>query len=324
MTESAPTASRSRAFVTRLECCPACLAAWHSSGTIRVPLRQTADEMLAGGLDGLLHELRYDRCGACSSLIATDERRDPELLEEIYRTLPDSYWSHLNPQTDFAQVVDRFLVDGNIRGELWDIGCGSGNLLARLDPRWRKHGIEPGERAVAIARDKGLDVRAGTASQLRLHDVADVVLMIDVVEHLTDPLQELEAAGDMLRPGGTLAVFTGRADALLPRMARGRWYYLHCIGHVTVFSRSALRRLIESAGLTEVRSFRIEHPGGVSLPRWIARAAGNGLRAVLGRPLASLLYHRDHQLVLATKPAISAQNARSATSLSDSSAGKSN
>ncbi len=98
MTKTATTAPRSRAIVSRLERCPACLVAWRSSDTIRVPFFQTADEMLAGGLDGLLHELRYERCSACSSLIATDERRDPELLDEIYRNLPDSYWSQLNPQ----------------------------------------------------------------------------------------------------------------------------------------------------------------------------------------------------------------------------------
>ena len=46
----------------------------------------------------------------------------------------------------------------------------------------------------------------------------------------------------MLRPGGTLAVFTGRADATVSCLAGPLWYYLHCVGHVTVFSRDALRQ----------------------------------------------------------------------------------
>jgi SAM-dependent methyltransferase len=267
-----------------------------------VPLDECADEMLAGKLGELLDELRYERCQACASLIATDERRDPELLEQIYRTLPESYWSHLNPQTDFSGTIARYLAERCDRGDLWDVGCGSGNLLANLDNRWEKHGIEPGARAVELARKLGLDVHAGTASRLGLRDVADAVLMIDVVEHLADPVQELEAVADMLRPGGTLALFTGEADAWLPRLARGRWYYLHCIGHITIFSRMALRRLLASTGFTDVKALRVEHPGGVGLPRWIRRAVGNGLRAVLGRPLAAQLYHRDHQLVLASKP----------------------
>ncbi len=174
-----------------------------------------------------------------------------------------------------------------------------------------------------IARSKGLDTHAGTASQLRLRDVADVVLMIDVVEHLADPAQELEAAGEMLRRGGTLAVFTGDADAWLPRMARGRWYYLHCIGHVTVFSRAALGKLLETIGFTDVKGFRVEHPGGVGLPRWIARAVGNGMRAVLGRPLAAQHYHRDHQLVLASKPATRTEPARPPDLRSELGSGKS-
>ena len=258
-----------------------------------MPLGQAADEMLAGGLGGLLHELRYERCGACLSLIATDERREPELLQEIYRNLPDSYWSHLNPQTAFARTIDCFLSDCRCAGDLWDVGCGSGNLLANLNSRWSKHGIEPGFRAVQIAREKGLDVHAGTASQLHLRDVADVVLMIDVMEHLSDPLKEIEAAADMLRPGGVLVVFTGEADAWLPRLARSRWYYLHCIGHITIFSRRAICRLLAAAGFEQIRAHRVEHPGGVGLRRSLRRALGNGLRTILGRRGTPIVFSRS-------------------------------
>jgi SAM-dependent methyltransferase len=323
MTDGLQTTSSSLVIGGRLTRCPACLAKWRSAGSIRVPLDECADEMLAGQLGELLDELRYERCQTCASLIATDERRDPELLEQIYRTLPDSYWSHLNPQTEFSGTIAHYLGERCSGGDLWDVGCGSGNLLANLDTRWEKHGIEPGARAVELARQRGLDVHAGTASRLGLRDVADAVLMIDVVEHMADPALEFEAAGEMLRHGGTLAVFTGNADAWLPRMARGRWYYLHCIGHVTVFSRAALCKLLATIGFTDISGFRVEHPGGVGLPRWIARAFGNGVRAVLGRPLAAQHYHRDHQLVLASKATNRTEAAHPPEHQSDLAPGKS-
>jgi SAM-dependent methyltransferase len=283
--------------------CPACHSPWASAGSMHVPLRDSWDEMLSGSLKTSLHELAFDRCASCSSLIAVDERRNPELLGEIYRSLPESYWTRLNPHKSFGQTIERHLSRRCRGGDLWDIGCGSGNLLQSLDVRWIKHGIEPGVRAVAVAKQKALDVRLGTAATLQLRGVANAAMMIDVVEHLPDPIHELKAVAEMMRPGGVLAIFTGAADAVLPRLVGERWYYLHCVGHVTIFSRAALRGLLADVGLIQIETERVEHPGGVGAIRWLRRLMGNALRRIAGRPLAAQLYYRDHQLVLASKRA---------------------
>ncbi|HEV3416250.1 MAG TPA: class I SAM-dependent methyltransferase [Pirellulales bacterium] len=258
--------------------------------------------MLSGNLGRSLEELSYARCTSCGSLIAIDGRRDPELLAEVYRTLPDSYWSRLNPQTNFGRVIDRHLSQRRDGGDLWDIGCGSGYLLESLENRWTKHGIEPGIRAVTLANQRGLEVHAGTAGALGLNQVADAALMVDVVEHLADPVTELRAVAEMLRPGGVLIVFTGAADAWTARVAGSLWYYLHCIGHVTVFSRSGLVGMLIKLGFTNVQTHRIEHPGGVGMAEWLRRIGGNGMRRASGRPAAAMHYYRDHQLVVASKP----------------------
>ncbi len=286
-----------------LAACPACLAAWTSSATIRVPVAiESGDEMLTAALREQLRELIYERCRECRSLIASDLRRDPALLDEIYRNLSQSYWQGLNPQAGLQGEIQRRLIErGKQGGELWDVGCGSGGVLEQFGGQWSKSGIEPGRTAVADAQAKGLNVLVGTASGLRLHDVADVVLSIDVVEHLPQPEVELRAMHDMLRSGGVIAVLTGTADAWTARFAGPRWYYLHCIGHVTVFSRDALRGLLEKIGFTDVAAFRVEHPSAVGLPRWLGRNATNVLRKLLGKRLAPLHCCRDHQLVLATK-----------------------
>jgi len=259
--------------------------------------------MLGGLLKYRIQELAYRRCSNCGSLIAIDARRDPRLLQSIYEDLPASYWQGLNEQIGFHSVIERRLRErGVLRGELWDVGCGNGILLANFSEPWTKHGIEPGGQAVQEARRRGLRVEIGTAATLQLRDVADVVLLIDVVEHLPDPEVELRAIKEMLRPGGTIVVFTGTADAFTARLAGSRWYYLHCVGHVTVFGSQALRVLLRKIGFVGIRGFRVEHPGAVGLRRWLKRLFGNACRRVLRRPPAAMHYYRDHQLVLATKP----------------------
>jgi SAM-dependent methyltransferase len=288
---------------SQLDQCPACGATWSANGTIRVPVDGFGDEMLNGTLRRQLPTLTYERCGRCSSLIATDVRRDPALLDEIYRQLPQTYWQGLNPHAGFHRVIEGYLRRrGVLGGDLWDVGCGSGGLLASFGPQWVKAGIEPGLAAVARARENGLNVVAGTASSLRLTNVADVAMLIDVVEHLPDPEAELRAVFELLRPGGIGALFTGTADAWTARFAGPRWYYLHCIGHVTVFGRSALATLARRCGFIDITTHQIEHPSAVGLPRWLRRIGGNVLRRALGRPPGAMHCFRDHQLVLAAKP----------------------
>lgn len=256
----------------------------------------------SGALAALGGRLHYERCSRCRSLIAVDSRRDPGVLDEIYRALPDVYWTRLSPQDRFAHTLERHLRRRHSGGDLWDVGCGTGTLLLNISDRWNKHGIEPGDHAVGEARRQHLDVRQGTAATCALREVADVVVLVDVIEHMPSPQAELDAIFQMLRPGGTLAVFTGRADATLPRLSGSLWYYLHCVGHVTVLSRGALCELLKRAGFTDVEALRVEHQGGVSWWKWLKRVAGNAARVLLGRQPAGMHYLRDHQLALATKP----------------------
>jgi SAM-dependent methyltransferase len=283
--------------------CPACHAAWLPADTIRLPVDGLADEMLGDTLRLQIRELVYDRCSTCGALIATDRRRDPQLLNAIYEQLPAAYWSGLNAEVGLAALIERRLHERGIAGgDLWDVGCGNGNLLSSFGQPWNKHGIEPGQRAVEDAHRKGLDVELGTPATLRLRDVADVVLLIDVAEHLVDPESELSAIKDMLRPGGTLALLTGRADAWTAQVAGPRWYYLHCVGHVTIFGGTSFQRLLSELGFADVVATATEHPGTVGLRRWLQRIGGNILRSLCGKRPAAMHYYRDHQMVLATKP----------------------
>ena len=71
---------------------------------------------------------------------------------------------------------------------------------------------------------------------------------------------------------------------------------------MTVFSRDALRKLLESVGLVDVEVLRVEHQGAVSWWKWLRRVVGNVVRPLTGRRPAPMHYFHDHQLVLARKP----------------------
>lgn len=97
-----------------------------------------------------------------------------------------------------------------------DIGCGGGILsepLARLGAK--VVGIDPGADAIAVAREHAalselaVDYRVATAEALaKAGERFDVVLAMEVVEHVTDVALFLRGAAAMVKPGGLMIAAT--------------------------------------------------------------------------------------------------------------------
>lgn len=97
-----------------------------------------------------------------------------------------------------------------------DVGCGGGLLSEALARRGADVlGIDVVERNVAVARrhagENGLDLRYEATSVEALHArgaMFDVVLSMEVVEHVADLPGFMHACTALVRPGGALAVAT--------------------------------------------------------------------------------------------------------------------
>lgn len=148
---------------------------------------------------------------------------------------------------------------------VFDIGCGNGYLAAQLERLgFRVTGIDPSTSGVAQAREAHPDTRFEVGSAY--DDLGerfgrgsfDVVVSVDVVEHLLEPRRLVRNAFDLLKPGGHAVVVTpyhGYAKNLALALA-GRWDWhftaLWDGGHVKFWSRRTLTQLLQEPGFRVV------------------------------------------------------------------------
>ena len=150
-----------------------------------------------------------------------------------------------------------------------DVGCGVGLLLDEARRRgWRAQGVELSDWGVRRARHLGLDVFQGDLEEAGFAPGSfDGVFMIDVLEHLADPVRTLATASQVLRPGGVLCLVTPNAASAAAWVLGRRWWGM-LPGHVVLFPHRRLCELLRSLGF----GVRSQRPTALrfSLDYWLA------------------------------------------------------
>lgn len=203
------------------------------------------------------------------------------------------------------------------RLDVVDVGCWDGGLIAGLPDRWQRRGLEPNAAAAARARATGLDVVTSSLEDWPVEaDSYDLVLMLDVLEHIENPRTIVTKVHELLRPGGVFAALTGDSDCLGARAFGDRWYYYQYPEHISFFTHRSLEILLRDQGF-ETTMERVGHPmsghlaDGLKLAArlWAAirrepRPTGPPSFSLgVNRQTASrLLRGRDHLWVVARKP----------------------
>lgn len=156
------------------------------------------------------------------------------------------------------------------KSTLLDIGCGYGHLLRRFADRYRLAGIDISAHAVGVARSRipgATVVTADIQRSLPFNRSFDVVLAINVVEHLRDPLAGVGAIRAALVPGGLSVVHLPTINGPVSRSIY-RFAYSKDPTHIYRPSGNEVRRLFESQGLAEIEGSYAPHR------RWLGSELG--------------------------------------------------
>jgi SAM-dependent methyltransferase len=135
-----------------------------------------------------------------------------------------------------------------------DVGCGDGFHLDVLKEfghkTWQLEGVDADERAVSAGEQKGLQIHLGTLETVDLPQNAyDLVLLIQTVEHVSDPPKLLNQIRHLLKPGGKLLIVTDNTDSPDFRIFKGRyWGGYHFPRHWNLFNPDTMRKLAQKCG----------------------------------------------------------------------------
>lgn len=152
----------------------------------------------------------------------------------------------------FSRFLDDF--GGCSEKSLLDVGCADGALMDAFRARGnRVTGIDVDTTSLRAARARGLDVHRATLRDVHASLGADrrfdFVTMFDVLEHLTTPRQALEAARDLLSPGGLLVGTVPNRERLFANLVDADFPPHHFLR----FSKESLTNALQLTGLSTER-----------------------------------------------------------------------
>lgn len=158
---------------------------------------------------------------------------------------------------------NRFVLDAATAGVRTDaptvleVGAGRGGITAQLRERFPRStviALEPDAANFEVLADRFADDPSVRPLAARLGDLTgefaetphiDVVLYVNVLEHIADDVAELRLAAERLAPGGTLGIVVpGMPSLYAPIDAKS--------GHYRRYTVAMLRAVVEAAGFESV------------------------------------------------------------------------
>jgi SAM-dependent methyltransferase len=174
----------------------------------------------------------------------------------------DGYSDYLGAEAvlrrEFSESVDfiRKFVGG---GKLLELGCAYGFFLKEASRYFEAAGIELAADAAAHCRRTGLNVLHGAADEANLEHIGsvDVIVLLDVIEHLPQPDETLALCERHLNPGGIIVITTGDFSSAVARLTGSQWRLMTPPQHLWYFTPASVKRLAARLGVSVER---LDHP----------------------------------------------------------------
>ena len=183
-------------------------------------------------------------------------------------------WARSQVFSDYNGVLGQYQAEACLeyaRGEsLLDMPCGDGALTSLLAPTFKRVvGIDASSQHLALAREllPSVEFHEALIEEFSTTERFDTITMLNILEHVVDPVGVLEKAASLLSDNGVLLVHVPNAYAVNRRLAVLMGTLTECeelspfdinvVGHRRSYSLKTLCDDVEAAGL------KVSATGGV-------------------------------------------------------------
>lgn len=232
--------------------CPACLS------THINPLSSCRFLQKEGSY--LPNDYKLLACSTCG-LWFKDNLPSKECLKNHYNSLcvEVSSWNY-SERLPHERKLDKILSQLPNTSKVLDVGCWTGRLLTPHHPRLKIYGIEPNASAALVAKQNGLHILSSEVTEnLPSLGSFDCITMVDVFEHLRQPMETLKHLVSALSPSGKLLIVTGQTDCLPVTLAGSSYWYFSCADHLVFLNRDFANWLQEKIPEVKVNYYTIRH-----------------------------------------------------------------
>lgn len=138
------------------------------------------------------------------------------------------------------------------KGSILDIGAGTGDFLSVVKENgWNTIGVEPSEKAKAIAQKKGVSFVEQT-SELE-NNSFDVITMWHVLEHVPNLDNQIKELKRLLKPNGSLIIAVPNFKSFDAKQYGNFWAAYDVPIHFWHFSKTAIKKLFAKEDMELVK-----------------------------------------------------------------------
>ena len=187
-----------------------------------------------------------------------------EELEDHYKGYGRN--DYLSPITikRYHEILDSF-EPYRKTNKLIDVGCGIGYFLEFAKKRgWDVFGTEFTDEAIQKCSEKGIKMEKGILDpENYIPGEFDIITSFEVIEHINNPVHELNSFHKLLRKGGLVYVTTPNFNSLLRYQLKSDYNAICYPEHLSYYTPNTLKKVFTRVGF---KTKKIQSTG-ISLTR---------------------------------------------------------
>ena len=177
---------------------------------------------------------------------------------KFYEDLEDlEYEESRNARLKQSEKIIKGICKFKTSGRLLDIGAGSGILVEKAtEIGFFAEGLEPSKWLSDQANSRGIPVHNKILPIKKMNSSYDVVTLIDVIDHVPNPIEILSQIHDVLNDDGVGVVVTPDVSSLMARLLGWKWWHFR-FAHIGYFNLSNIELSLNKANLEIIK---VERP----------------------------------------------------------------